>query len=57
MSEKMILCPICRTAVPDRLYYAHAKAHQAAKLRSVVGAFAWMAFCWWVRHSGWVCAV
>jgi len=28
MAEPMVLCPVCRTAVPDRDYYRHAQAHQ-----------------------------
>lgn len=27
-TEPHVLCPICRQAVPDREYYAHAKRHQ-----------------------------
>lgn len=25
---RMVLCPVCRQAVPDAAYYAHAKKHQ-----------------------------
>lgn len=27
-AEPMVLCPVCRQAVPDAAYYHHAKAHQ-----------------------------
>jgi hypothetical protein len=28
---KMVLCPSCRTAVPDKIYYGHSKECQAKK--------------------------
>lgn len=31
MTESHILCPTCRTAVPDRLYFEHQARHQQAK--------------------------
>ena len=29
MAEPHVQCPVCREAVPDRAYYAHAKECQA----------------------------
>lgn len=33
MNEPTILCPVCRIAVPDRLYYQHAREHQRGRAR------------------------
>jgi hypothetical protein len=28
MNERMVLCPVCRVAVPDRDYWTHSQQHQ-----------------------------
>jgi len=28
MGEPLVLCPVCRVAVPDKDYYRHAQKHQ-----------------------------
>ena len=32
MSERMILCPVCRVAWPDSKYYEHAMSHQRGSI-------------------------
>lgn len=36
MNERSILCPVCRVAVPDRVYYQHARDHQKGRASGAV---------------------
>ena len=51
MAERLILCPVCRTAWPDSKYYAHSREHQrgagVVNLLLVVSATA-LSIGWWV---------
>ena len=50
--EPMVLCPVCRVAIPDREYYAHARTHQKGyvNLAYAIAAFA-LACIWWVGFA------
>ena len=49
MSDRLILCPVCRQAVRDADYYAHARSHQSGHLNLPIACAAVvMSIVWWV---------